>query len=272
MTGGNHPMTGRRICLTAAVAVALTGTSCDRERSNPLDPQGDFARKRPSTPAGLAAEPGVGVVRLSWQAVEDRDLAGYALLRSEDAAGEFAFLHGRGPSGATITTGKTSYVDSLHAFVGKTYFYRVAAVDTSGLQSEPSGFVGATVLEDKVAPEPPGSLAAIPDESEPRITLVWTPPVRDAGGGGLSGLAGYAILRGELGDGRKGRSCGHRRRGDPPVRRRRPETPDVIQLCAGRLRRGGEHELPFTDSAGRPRRECRYLPTWLRNPESVASR
>ena len=194
-------MTGRRICLTAAVAVALTGTSCDRERSNPLDPQGDFARKRPSTPGGLAAEPGVGVVRLSWQAVEDRDLAGYALLRSEDAAGVFALLQGRGPSGATITTGKTSYVDSLHAFVGKTFFYRVAAVDTSGLQSEPSGFVGATVLEDKVAPEPPRSLAAIPDESEPRITLVWTPPVRDAGGGELSGLAGYAILRGELGTG-----------------------------------------------------------------------
>ena len=197
----DHPMTGRRICLIASVAVALTGTSCDRERSNPLDPQGDFARKRPSTPAGLAAEPGVGVVRLSWQGVEDRDLAGYAVLRSEDAAGEFTFLHGRGPSGATITTGKTSYVDSLHAFVGKTFFYRVAAVDTSGLQSEPSGFVGATVLEDKVAPEPPRSLAAIPDETEPRITLVWTPPVRDAGGGELSGLAGYAILRGELGTG-----------------------------------------------------------------------
>ena len=194
-------MTARRTFFAAAVAVALTGTSCDRERSNPLDPQGDFARKRPSTPAGLAAEPGVGVVRLSWQAVEDRDLAGYALLRSEDAAAEFTFIAGRGPSGATITTGKTSHVDSLSAFAGKTFFYRVAAVDTSGLQSEPSGFVGATVLEDKVAPEPPRSLAAIPDESEPRVTLVWTPPVRDAGGGELSGLAGYAILRGESGTG-----------------------------------------------------------------------
>ena len=194
-------MIARRTCLAAAVAVALTGTSCDRERSNPLDPQGDFVRKRPSTPGGLAAEPGVGVVRLSWQAVEDLDLAGYALLRSEDAAAEFTFLPGRGPGGATITTGKTSYVDSLHSFPGRTFFYRVAAVDTSRLQSEPSGFVGATVLEDKVAPEPPRSLAAIPDESEPRVTLVWTPPVRDAGGGELSGLAGYAILRREPGSG-----------------------------------------------------------------------
>ena len=194
-------MTAHRICLAVAVAVALTGTSCDRERSNPLDPQGDFARSRPSTPAGLAAEPGAGVVRLSWQAVEDRDLAGYALLRSEDAAGEFTFLPGRGPGGGTITTGKTSYVDSLHSFPGRTFYYRVAAVDTSGIQSPPSGFVGATVLEDKFAPEPPPSLAAIPDEREPRITLVWTPPVRDAGGGELSGLAGYAILRGESGSG-----------------------------------------------------------------------
>ncbi len=190
-------MIARRTCLAAAVAVALTGTSCDRERSNPLDPQGDFVRKRPTTPAGLAAEPGVGVVRLSWQAVEDLDLAGYALLRSEDAAAVFTFLPGRGSGGATITTGKTSFVDSLHSFAGRTFFYRVAAVDTSGLQSLPSGFVGATVLEDKVAPEPPRSLAAIPDESEPRVTLLWTPPVRDAGGGELSGLAGYAILRGE---------------------------------------------------------------------------
>ncbi len=190
-------MIARRTCLAAAVAVALTGTSCDRERSNPLDPQGDFVRKRPTTPAGLAAEPGVGVVRLSWQAVEDLDLAGYALLRSEDAAAVFTFLPGRGSGGATITTGKTSFVDSLHSFAGRTFFYRVAAVDTSGLQSLPSGFVGATVLEDKVAPEPPRSLAVIPDESEPRVTLLWTPPVRDAGGGELSGLAGYAILRGE---------------------------------------------------------------------------
>ena len=194
-------MIARRTFLAAAVAVALTGTSCDRERSNPLDPQGDFVRKRPTTPGGLAAEPGVGVVRLSWQAVEDLDLAGYALLRSEDAAAEFTFLPGRAPGGATITTGKTSYIDSLHSFAGRTFFYRVAAVDTSGLQSVPSGFVGATVLEDKVAPEPPRSLAAIPDESEPRVTLVWTPPVRDAGGGELSGLAGYAILRRESGSG-----------------------------------------------------------------------
>ena len=194
-------MIARRTFLAAAVAVALTGTSCDRERSNPLDPQGDFVRKRPTTPGGLAAEPGVGVVRLSWQAVEDLDLAGYALLRSEDAAAEFTFLPGRGPGGATITTGKTSYIDSLHSFAGRTFFYRVAAVDTSGLQSVPSGFVGAMVLEDKVAPEPPRSLAAIPDESEPRVTLVWTPPVRDAGGGELSGLAGYAILRRESGSG-----------------------------------------------------------------------
>ena len=57
------------------------------------------------------------------------------------------------------------------------------------------------MLEDKVAPEPPRSLAAIPDESEPRVTLVWTPPVRDAVGGELSGLAGYAILRRESGSG-----------------------------------------------------------------------
>ena len=101
--------------LAAALLLTLVAVSCDRDRSNPLDAQSDFVKNRPEAPAQLAAVPGVGVIRLAWQAVTDRDLAGYALFRSERSNGTYAFVAGDGDSTAGITTGKTIYADSVRS-------------------------------------------------------------------------------------------------------------------------------------------------------------
>jgi fibronectin type 3 domain-containing protein len=185
--------------LVAALLMALVAVSCDRDRSNPLDPQSDFVRNRPDAPAQLAVEPGVGVIRIAWQGVADLDLAGYALFRSERSNGTFSFVVGDGDSTAGITTGKTTFADSIRS-ENRTFFYRVAAVDTAGLQSELTAFVGATALEDNVSPESPQSLSAVPDEDVlGRVVLRWSAPQNDSDGRDLSGLAGYVVLRAEAG-------------------------------------------------------------------------
>ncbi|MDA0333781.1 MAG: hypothetical protein O2782_01290 [bacterium] len=187
--------------LAAALLLALVAVSCDRDRSNPLDPQADFVQNRPEAPAQLVAEPGVGVIRLAWQGVTDRDLAGYALFRSERSNGTYAFVPGDGDSTAGITTGKVVFADSIHT-QNRTFFYRIAAIDTAGLQSELTAFVGATALEDNIAPESPQSLSAVPDEDVlGRVVLRWSAPQKDSDGRDLSGLSGYVILRAEAGTG-----------------------------------------------------------------------
>ena len=187
--------------LAAALLLALVAVSCDRDRSNPLDPQSDFVQNRPETPAQLAAQPGVGVIRLGWQGGSDRDLAGYALFRSDRSNGTYAFVTGDGDSTAGITTGKTTFADSIRG-ENRTFFYRVAAIDTAGLQSELTTFVGATALEDNVSPEPPQSLSAVPDEDVlGRVVLRWSAPQTDSDGRELSGLSGFVVLRAEAGTG-----------------------------------------------------------------------
>ncbi|MBT6146845.1 MAG: fibronectin type III domain-containing protein, partial [Gemmatimonadetes bacterium] len=187
--------------LVAALLLALVAVSCDRDRSNPLDPQSDFEQNRPDAPAQLAAVSGVGVIRLAWQAGTDRDLAGYAVFRAERSNGTYSFVVGDGDSTAGITTGKVVFADSIRT-QNLTYFYRVAAIDTAGLQSELTSFVGATALEDNVSPESPQSLSAVSDEDVVgRVTLRWSAPQNDSDGRDLSGLAGYAILRAEAGTG-----------------------------------------------------------------------
>ncbi len=196
MTEKHH----RLAIATIAVAALLIG-SCERERSNPLDPEAGEGRDRPATPVGLTAEPGVGFIRLSWQPVTSPDLAGYAVYRASKSDGDYQFVGGEGVGTLEYTTGKTSFVDSLDAD-GATHFYRLAAVDTTGLVSQLSAFVGATALADRLPPEPPPGLSAVPDEEElGRVLLRWSHPRRDEDGGELSGLDGYAVLRAEEGSG-----------------------------------------------------------------------
>ena len=184
---------------TALLAVGLHG--CDRQRSNPIDPESSRIDERPATPQGLVAEAGVNRVLLSWQPVDDQDLAGYAVYRAVRSDGEYEFVAAGEDSTTRISTGKTTFIDSVAA-AGQTFFYRVAAVDTTGHVSELSGFVGATVLSDNIPPQAPQNLSAVADENEVgRIVLRWSPPTLDADGGELTGLAGFVVFRSEVGTG-----------------------------------------------------------------------
>jgi len=82
----------------------------------------------PAAPTGLSAIAGTGAVQLSWNPVEEADLAGYQVFRAE---GEGAFIRVGGRLSAP------SFGDR-DARPGAAYRYRVTALDTAGNESPPS--------------------------------------------------------------------------------------------------------------------------------------
>jgi bacillopeptidase F (M6 metalloprotease family)/putative cell wall-binding protein/subtilisin family serine protease len=80
----------------------------------------------PATPVGLEASAGIAGINLTWQAVPDMDVSGYAVYRSETAGeGHVKIAQCSDPA----------YRDVLLE-AGKEYFYVVTAVDYSGNESE----------------------------------------------------------------------------------------------------------------------------------------
>ena len=185
----------KRLAFLLGTLSLLSFHSCDRNRTNPIDPQSNLLQVRPLTPAGLTAVAGPGIVALAWLPVIDPDLVGYGVFRATESNGEYGFVQGEGDVGLQITTGKNSFVDSVDA-AGQTFFYRVSAVDVDSVHSFRSTFVGATVLADLVAPAPPQILSALIDEVEiGRVVVRWSAPSRDEDGGPLTGLESYVLLR-----------------------------------------------------------------------------
>jgi len=177
--------------------VVLLAPSCDRERRNPLDPETNIIKERLPPPQGMAATPGRGFLRLQWLPISSRLLAGYALFRAEQLNGDYTWVRGDGNTELQITTSKTTFVDSVGLPV-RTYFYRIASVDTTGRLSQFSHFAAATPLDDRVPPTAPLNLSAVADENKSgRLILRWNVPVQDVDGSELSGLAGFVILRAE---------------------------------------------------------------------------
>ena len=143
-------------------------------------------------PGGLSARGGIDRVVLSWTAVQVEGLQGYNVFRSTRSDQGYARL--TGVEGTPFTTGQTTYLDS-NLTGGDRFFYRVVAV-TESAESEQSGFVSAEVLADELPPATPANLSAVPDETDfGRMTLNWSAPVTDSGGGDLSGLSGYLVFR-----------------------------------------------------------------------------
>src|SRR5262249_3216300 len=97
---------------------------------------GDVAA--PYAPTSLTATPGNAYVSLAWTAPSnpDGDLAGYYLYR-RTATTSFG-----APLNAYPLIG--TYYDDLNLINGKTYYYIVKAVDTSGLVSAQSNQASAT--------------------------------------------------------------------------------------------------------------------------------
>ena len=110
----------------------------------------------PAAPTGLAAIPGSGAanrsidrsiglsIDLSWEPVSDTDIAGYIVYRqtvTSDGAATAAWKR----LNLTPLTGP-AFSDRT-AVPGKTYLYRVTAIDASGNESAPSAAVQETLTE-----------------------------------------------------------------------------------------------------------------------------
>lgn len=91
----------------------------------------------PEAPTGLVALAETGRVRLSWQAADDPDVAGYHVYRRDEGSDEFRRLTSAPIAGTGFLEGGL--------VSGRSYTYRVTAVDAEGNEGEPSGEAGAVV-------------------------------------------------------------------------------------------------------------------------------
>lgn len=90
----------------------------------------------PPVPGDLVAVAEIGKARLVWRQSEASDLAGYIVYRKAPG-GDFVRLTEK-------PIGRTTYVDETAAS-GKTYVYRVTAIDQVGNESAPSGEVSVAI-------------------------------------------------------------------------------------------------------------------------------
>jgi hypothetical protein len=89
----------------------------------------------PAAPANLRAFAGEASVRLTWDAVDASDLAGYIVLRGEGTGATLQAL--------TTTLTETTFTDTK-AVPGVTYWYSVVAIDKSNNMSGQSNRVQST--------------------------------------------------------------------------------------------------------------------------------
>ena len=132
---------------------------------------------------------------VSWNPVDDPNLLGYLVLRSQSTQGPFTPVTDDTP----FTTGQTQYVDSL-VVADEVYFYKVQTVvqdpQFGVLHSDASTFIDGRAIADESAPGAPSDLIVSLDEDHlQRVTLNWTAPTQDRNGGDLTGLASFEIFR-----------------------------------------------------------------------------
>ncbi|MBI5022879.1 MAG: carboxypeptidase regulatory-like domain-containing protein [Candidatus Magasanikbacteria bacterium] len=137
----------------SASTLAYTGQTSHFSSFNPIAPSDGMA---PSAPANVAAVAGNATVSITWTANSEGDLQGYDIYRSSTANGTFSSL------GSATTN---SYTDSS-AVNGSTYYYRITATDTGGLESE---FSSASNSAAPVAPTTGGAGATIVQPA-PKVT------------------------------------------------------------------------------------------------------
>ncbi len=98
----------------------------------------------PGAPTGLTAQGGATDVQLRWTPVTGADLSGYNVYRGAAPAGPFVRVN-------AVPTGKVSYYRDEDLAQLTRYYYKVAAVDSSGNESGLSGVAQAST---SLPPEP----------------------------------------------------------------------------------------------------------------------
>jgi len=122
--------------LVRAVSLGTLAKPVESLDSNPVraEPKDIY---RPSAPTGVSVGPAPGRLSVFWSANPEPDVAGYLLYRSTDPKGPWTKLT------PTLYT-KTTFTDE-NVEPGKTYYYYLEAVDTSGNVSPKSEIVAETV-------------------------------------------------------------------------------------------------------------------------------
>ena len=126
----------------------------------------------PAAPSVTAGNSSTGKPRLTWKAVSGA--VSYRIYRSESRGTGYSLLG---------TTSSTSYVNT-GAAVGKTYYYRVKAVNRNGMASGYSNIVSCKAKA--AAPAAPSVTAGNSSTGKPRLT--WK---------AVSGAVSYRIYRSE---------------------------------------------------------------------------
>lgn len=156
--------------------------SSDSLESNLSAQQSGTPATAPAVPAGLTVtNPGTGnSLTLSWSANSEPNLAGYNVYRSTSAGGTYTKVNG-----APITV--TSYYDNNNGSglaEAVTYYYRITAANTAGLESAQSAYVSGTT---HVLNGPAGLTVTNPGTGG-TLHISWQ-------SSGVGDLAGYNIYR-----------------------------------------------------------------------------
>ena len=102
-------------------------------------------RTAPAAPTKFSASSDANAIELKWEPYEEKtDSAFFSLYRSDKEDGEYAPI--------LVKSGSLNYFDRS-AETGKTYFYKLTAIDAAGNESAMSKAVSAVLKEDKEKPE-----------------------------------------------------------------------------------------------------------------------
>jgi YVTN family beta-propeller protein len=145
-----------KILLLLQVAIIL---SCsERERSNPLDPQGPSKSK---DLFGVIATPGNDVINLEWNMYDFDNFEQFKVHRSTDSAGTFDVI-----ARPIVNT----YKDTLKTGYNTPFYYKVSLV-VNGVESETSNLVSASPID---ATPPSVTISSPIDDStlQGNITIV----------------------------------------------------------------------------------------------------
>ena len=101
-------------------------------------------RTAPAAPTSLKASSDSNAIELTWEPYEDKaESASFSLYRSDKEDGEYT---------AILTSSSSLNYFDRSAETGKTYFYKLTAIDAAGNESAMSKAVSAVLKEDKEKP------------------------------------------------------------------------------------------------------------------------